>query len=422
MGFLRTSLAQEAGNFFPIQGEWWGTPSSGMLLQGRRGQILSWNPFDNRGGNYNVIVVGRSGSGKSVFMQDLLLNSLSTGARVFVLDVGRSFEKTCRLIGGQFIEFTNKTTMCLNPFTHVPRDNDESQDTALAMIKSILATMASPSSQTTDLENAFLEKAIRFVWDHKGPEATVTDVALWLQEQKHSTAQNLGMMLIGFTKDGVYGRFFEGANNVNFESSMVVIELEELKERKELQAVVLQLFIMTITNQTFLGDRKTPFHICIDEAWDLLRSPQAGLFIETLARRLRKYNGSLVIGTQSVEDFYQAPGALAAFENSDWMCFLAQKSSSISRLKDSGKIDLNPEKEKLMQSLSTKQGEYSEVMICDAEGFYSICRFKLDPFSDLLYSTKAEEYSRIEQFCSEGMEISEAIDRLLQERREKACS
>lgn len=220
-------------------------------------------------------------------------------------------------------------------------------------------------------------------------------------------------MLIGYTIEGSYARFFEGENNVSFNNSMVLIELEELKDQKDLQSVILQMVMMAISSQTFMGDRKQPFVICIDEAWDLLRAPQTGLFIETLARRLRKYNGSLVIGTQSVDDFYQAPGALAAFENSDWMCFLSQKRSSIARLKESKRIDLDGEKEAALQSLSTKHGEYSEVMICDAEGFHAIARFKLDPFSALLYSTKADEYTKIKELRNQGKTVSEAIETML---------
>ncbi len=62
--------------------------------------------FDNKGGNSNVCVVGRSGSGKSVFMQDLVKSILDLGGNVYVLDVGRSFEKQVNCLGGQFIEFS----------------------------------------------------------------------------------------------------------------------------------------------------------------------------------------------------------------------------------------------------------------------------------------------------------------------------
>lgn len=418
LNLLRTTLTSECSALVPLQGEWMGTRTPGMLLLGRRGQLVNWNPFDNKSGNYNCIVVGRSGSGKSVFMQDLLLSGLSTGAKVYVLEVGRSFEKLCELLNGQHIEFSKNSAICLNPFTNISQNDPEEQDTAISFVKSIIATMAAPAEGTSDYENALIEKAIRQAWEAKKTQATITDVATWLQNQEDEKAKILGIMLLPYTKEGIYAKYFEGPNTVDFTSPFVLIELEELKEKKDLQSVVIQLFIMNITSQAFLGDRKTPFYICIDEAWDLLRGKQTGVFIETLARRLRKYYGSLVIGTQSVDDFFTTPGALAAFENSDWMCFLAQKKSSISRFAESGKIDMDDGKKYALETVSTRHGEYSEVMICDADGNYSIQRLILDPFSQLLYSTKAQEYVQIKELQQKGMSISQAINHMINHEKE----
>ncbi|MCF6318562.1 MAG: ATP-binding protein, partial [Proteobacteria bacterium] len=149
-----------------------------------------------------------------------------------------------------------------------------------------------------------------------------------LLSQAEVRAKDMGTMLFPYTKKGAYGRFFNGPNNVDLTNPLVVVELEELKERKDLQAVIVQMMIITISNQMFLGDRRTPFHIVFDEAWDMLRHKQSGAFIETLARRLRKYRGSLIVGTQSINDFFENPGARAAYDNSDWMCLLSQKSVS----------------------------------------------------------------------------------------------
>lgn len=413
LNLLRTTLNTECGSLVPIQGEWMGTKTPGMLLIGRRGQLINWNPFDNKAGNYNTVVVGRSGSGKSVFMQDLLLSKLGVGAKVFILEVGRSFEKLCDLLHGQYIEFSKESNICLNPFSNVSTQDSESTDTSISFLKSIISCMAAPEKGTSDYENALIEKAIRYAWNSKRHKATITDVAYWLQSHADESAKMLGIMLTPYTKEGIYAKYFEGDNNVDFTSPMVLIELEELKEKKDLQSVVLQLFIMTITNQTFLGDRKTPFFICIDEAWDLLRGKQTGLFIETLARRLRKYFGALIIGTQSVDDFYSTPGALAAFENSDWMCMLAQKKSSIARFAESGKVEMDDAKRYALESVTTRHGEYSEVMICDADGNYSIARLVLDPFSQLLYTTKAQEYTQIKELQNQGLTISQAINRLI---------
>ena len=46
-----------------------------LFLIGRRGQPACWSPFANDAGNYNVAVTGKSGSGKSVLMQELVTGS-----------------------------------------------------------------------------------------------------------------------------------------------------------------------------------------------------------------------------------------------------------------------------------------------------------------------------------------------------------
>ena len=408
---LKTTMTSECGNFVPLQGEWMGTsPNPGMLLMGRRGQVVNFNPFDNKSGNYNIAIAGRSGSGKSVFMQDLLLSGLSNGAKVFVIEVGRSFEKLCDLLGGQVIEFSNHSSVCLNPFSLIPLNDEEERSTYFSFIKSIIACMVSPHDKISPYEYSLIEEAISSAWRARQQEATISDVALWLVSHPEPQAKKLGVTLRPYAKGGVYAKYFEGRNNVNFTNAMVWIELEELKEKKDLQSVVLQLIIMTITNQAFLGDRKQPFYICIDEAWDLLRGNQTGVFIETLARRLRKYYGSLVIGTQGIEDFYASAGAQAAFENSDWTCLLSSKKSSIAMLVDKGKLKFSEYQQKALESVTTRQGEYSEVMICDSNGGYAISRLVLDPFSQLLYSTKAQEYSRLKELQSHGYSLSKAIN------------
>lgn len=413
---LKTTLSTESANLLPLQGEWRGTPTPGMILAGRRGQIMTWYPFDNNAGNYNVCVVGRSGSGKSVFMQELMTSTLGLGGKVFVLDVGRSFEKTCFLLGGQFIEFKTKGDICLNPFSTLPVDDLDAAQDGLSMLKSVLMLMAAPTKGVDDMEAALLEQAMLETWKILKNQTTISDIAQFLLKHEDKKAQDLGTMLFPYTRDGVYGKFFNSPATVNLENTLVVIELEELKERKDLQAVVVQMMIINITNKMFLGDRQTPFHIVFDEAWDLLRGAQSGVFIETLARRLRKYNGSLVVGTQSINDFFVNPGAQAAFDNSDWMCLLSQKAESIEQLKKTNRLTLTPLMEAQLKSVKTKQGQYAEVMIYGSQG-YAIGRLLLDPYSGLLYSTKAKDYAAVQALRESGLSLQEALEQILETRR-----
>ena len=425
----KTTLSHEPANLLPLQGEWYGTKSPGMLLAGRRGQLFYWSPFDNNEGNYNTVVVGRSGSGKSVFMQELMTSMLGMGGRVFVLDVGRSFEKTAKLLGGTYVEFSTHTKktpegkeltdtpstggICINPFTSIPSSDPEATSDALAMLKPILSLMAAPKEGTKDLEDAYLEQAIQDAWKKKKNDATITDVAAYLLDhpKKDPIAVSLGDRLGPYTKEGAYARFFDGPANIDLSDNLVVVELEELKERKDLQAVIVQMVILQITNSVYGGDRKTPSCLILDEAWDMLRGKQSGVFIETAARRLRKYYGGLVVGTQSINDFYATPGAQAAFDNADWMCLLSQKDESIELLKNSKRLVMDPAMERTLRSLRTEQGKYAEIMIKGPKGF-AVGRLFLDDFSKILYSTKAEEFTAVQSLVAQGIPLKEAIRRV----------
>lgn len=411
---FRTTLTKECSHFVPVQGEWYGTlKSPGILFTGKRGQLANWNPFDNDYGNYNTWVVGRSGGGKSVLMQELIFNGLSTGAKVFVLDVGRSFDKLCLTLEGQMMEFSHQSNICLNPFSNVPLNDSRGQEDCMVMLKSLFGNMADPFHGLNSEQNSRLEEGIKKVLIAKQNESTITDVASWLKNQEDSVARSIGTMLFPYTRQGIFGRYFDGKSNVDFHNPFVLIELEELKEKKDLQAIVLQMLMMTITDQAFLGDRKKRFYICFDEAWDLLRAKQTGPFIETLARRLRKYNGALIVGTQQIKDAYSSPGAEAAYANCDWKCFLPQDAESIALLKE--KAEMPESKIKAIQNLTTAHGLYSEVMICQGKS-YSTQRLWLDPFSSLLYSTQPADHERITTLRQTGLSLEEAMEQLLKER------
>ena len=120
MGRMKTLLSASAVHLAPVHGEWRGQrldPDNPpvLFLLGRRGQPAGWSPFANDAGNYNVAVTGKSGSGKSVLMQELVAGLVAAGGEAAVIDDGRSFQHTAEALGGAFIQF-GRDSACLNPF------------------------------------------------------------------------------------------------------------------------------------------------------------------------------------------------------------------------------------------------------------------------------------------------------------------
>ena len=69
-----------------MQGEFLGGNMPHLMFIGRRGQPFFWSPFENKAGNHNVAVFGKSGSGKSVALLELCAALAGIGARVIVID------------------------------------------------------------------------------------------------------------------------------------------------------------------------------------------------------------------------------------------------------------------------------------------------------------------------------------------------
>ncbi len=426
---MRTTLTSETPQLIPCVGEWWGNSNQGMILTGRKGQLAGWDPFATDG-NQNTVVVGPSGSGKSVFMQEMILGHLGQGGRVFVLDLGRSFEKLCSLLGGQYLNFSEKSRFDLNPFRTIKTDEGaEMLNAGLEMVGATIATMAAPT-QKIDKERAdILNTLVKTAWQKEGNHATIDtliDLATKMQFNSQlmlGAAESLKEGLKKYGREGTYANYFYGSNSVDFTKDVVVIETEELKNMPDLQAVILQIFALTISNQIFMGDRSRRSLICIDEAWDLLKSPQMENFIESLARRLRKYNGALVVGTQSIKDFDRSFGAKAAFQNSNWLVMLGKDSDSLNALKKDNLIPMSEYKETALSTLRMESGKYSELFIYHkGSGSFSVNQLRLDPFSALLYSTKAEEFQAVNELKLRGLALEEAIEWLLARKSEfKRC-
>lgn len=429
---VSTKTVFNAANMMPTLGEHTGVGLPVVSLFGRRGQAMSIDVFSNPSGNYNGIVVGASGSGKSFFLNELTQRVLATGGRVRIIDVGRSYEKLCKMLDGQFLEFTPDSRVCLNPFSMVT-DLDED----MQLLKPMIGQMISPSEPLDDYQLAQVEINIRQLWAEHQQDMTLTMLSERLKkacyqggskeafgeegeevdpEQCDPRIRDLGVQLFPFTTAGAYGRFFDGRANVDFHSDFVVLELEELKSMKDLQAVVMLLIMYKIMQEMYVGDRKQRTVVIIDEAWDLMGGGQSGKFIEAGYRRARKYNGAFFTGTQSVGDYYATPTAQAAFDNADWMFLLRQKSESLDQLAKSGRLSMDENTSKMLKSITTRHGVYSEVFVRCGDMAPTIGRLFVDPFSQLVGSSRAEDFEAVRAYVAQGKTTAQAIEQVLADR------
>jgi conjugal transfer ATP-binding protein TraC len=412
-GRLRILRSFNAINIAPVMGEWKGFRDGNVLLPTKRGQLAFWDPFKNEAGNYNISLAAASGSGKSFFTQEYIASMLSTNGRVWVLDIGRSYQKTCELFDGQYIEFKPNAPICLNPFSRIK--NMEEMRESSEMLSSLVAAMARPTGQTTDEENSFIQQALMSVFEHEKSNMNIDHLIIWFKEHDDPRSKNLGSLLFNYSSEGSYGKYFIGKSNIDLDNRFVVLELEELKNNKSLMQVVLLLLLFQINVTMYLGDRSIRKSCIIDEAWDLMdgENKQAAKFIETGYRRARRYNANFFTITQSVQDYFKNPQSQAAYTNSAWMILLRQESEQIDQVKDNKQFTMDAFTERSLRSLSTTK-DYSEVMIRGSMGI-SLHRFIVDYFTRILYSSKGLHVTAVEKYKKQGMTLDEAVAKVAQE-------
>ena len=419
----RSLLTWTAANIAPTLAEWKGDGSPLLQLVGRRGQLISVDPWQNKAGNYNIAVSAASGAGKSVFTEELITSVLGVGGRAWVFDRGRSYQHLCQLLGGQFIEFSPQSDICLNPFTNIrnwsgtpdlDEDADEAQDRAGAegvMLKYVIAQMVNPDNSPDPMTMGWIERALNTVWQERGTGGDISAVRDVLAAASDRRQRDLADSLYPYTKDGFFGRYFNGRSNLDLNRDFVVLETQELDARPELQSVVVLLLMLKITQSMYLGERERRKLCVIDEAWKLMGRGNAGQFIEEGYRTARKFEGAFATITQSVNDYYKSGTAQAALDNADFLYLLRQKKESIRQLIESKRLPTGEDSEALLASISTRQGLYSEVAVVGPDGV-GVGRLVLDPFTEKLYSSKGAEYEAIQRALRSGQSLTEAVSAL----------
>ncbi len=402
----RTMATRNAIPLLPLFSDWHGTGTPILQLVSRNGQFMPVSLFDS-GSNYNCIIAAQSGSGKSFLTNEIITSYLAVGGRCWAIDVGRSYEKLCRQKDGDFMSFGKDSGICLNPFELVADYADEED-----ILVGLLQAMAAPTEIMSDFQTSGLKRVLKAQWDEHGTTLLVDHIAAAMAKEDDQRLRDIGIQLYAFTSEGQYGRFFNGPNTITFDNPFSVLELEELKGRKHLQKVVLLQLIYQIQQEMYHGQRDRPKVVIIDEAWDLLSEGDTAKFMETGFRRFRKYGGAAVVITQSPGDLYNNPTGVAMAENAANMYLLGQKADTINALEKEQRLPLSAGGYTLLKTVHTVPGAYSEIFLITEYGV-GIGRLYVDPFHQLLYSTKAEDVTAIETLRGQGLSTEEAIHRLL---------
>lgn len=428
-----TILSGSCMNLMPVFADLQNYQNPLMLFVGRRGQIFFFDNFktaDSTNGNFNMVIVGNSGRGKSVWLQEYTTAILRSLGQVIIIDDGRSFKNTCSLQGGDFVDFGGGE-FCINPFSlYREKKGFEDQkeykeyfaEPFIDLIVSILCIIINIDKNNNDspeigkyrtvLENAAFEVMVKK--GNLGGFSDIRDELLNNDKIRSSQTKNIcddiEYILRKYSGQGRYAKYFNGKSTLDIKSDFTVFELSDLQHNLILQNAVLMTVVFLVYAKMQGRERRTA--LVIDEFWRLgthhaLKEP-----IEGFARRGRKYNLSLILASQCMSDFSKenSSAGSAALAQSDWRIMMSVDGKDDQMLKD--ELKMTSAEIEIANGLSGLAGSYSEFMIRHKNNSWQIGRLLLDPFSAKLFSTKAEDVVAIKKMRDKGLPIEEAIERL----------
>lgn len=316
--------------------------------------------------NSNLMVIGKSGSGKSYATKTILANLAADRTKMFILDPEQEYDVMTKNLGGKVIDVGTNKSGILNPF-HIMaslEDLDSENDEEDVDNVSIDDLVKKGNNKTFFTHLQFLEQFFRAIlegissdafetlntlvvelYNNKGinqktniaklkaEDYPIFDDLFALIKQKlkatkdpfyRNNLQVLETYIQKFATGGRNSDLWNGPTSVLTDENLITFNFQTLfasKNNKLANAQMLLVFKYLnneiINNKKFNEeyaartgkDIKRQVVIAVDEAHMFIDpdSPVALNFMAEMAKRIRKYQGMQIVITQNIKDFLGTP-------------------------------------------------------------------------------------------------------------------
>lgn len=331
-----------------------GFPFISNMLQDDRGFYLGYNKYpvfinfferNNERVNSNMMVIGKSGSGKSFTVKTLLTNFAADNTRVFILDPENEYEILCHNLRGKIIDVGSSVNGIFNPFHIYPTLEEEegmASDTFSEHLqfleqfyRLILPGMSSDAFEKLNSISVELYRKKNI-----GPETRIVDLMpedfpifddlLELIDEKLAKEKDEYHLRNYMIMRTYVEKFATGGRNSNLWNGYTSIKTNEnficfnfrtlVSNRNDVIANAQMLLVFKYLDSEIIKNRdfnlkyyppdateleKRRVVVAVDEAHVFINKkfPIALEFMQQMAKRIRKYSGMLTIITQNIKDF-----------------------------------------------------------------------------------------------------------------------
>ena len=361
------------------------------------GLPILYDNFSPKLTNYNMVIFGKSGAGKSVTIKTITARSaVLSGIESLALDAEGEYSVVAEALGGVNVTLSPNSKTVINVFDIEPENvKDEitgKERTVLSVENKVedvtngLLTMARGSTRSQEVNELTKQIISEAVAEEYAALGITNNIESLYQRDENGGPVDISQNYLGRTKKDMptigswYKRicrkaqenenpdyrfhysylvkvmkqyvreyqgqmaYFDGQSTFELLDGVPFInidisQLEERFARPLAQQIMLSwVWEKYVKKNSEDKSKAAKKRVLVDEAWMLLPYPEAVDFLNTMARRARKRNVSLAVISQKFQDFYEKQEVQAVLTSSETKLFLAQDKSEIQYLKEVFKL------------------------------------------------------------------------------------
>ncbi len=293
--------------------------------------------------NSNMVVLGKSGSGKSFATKAILANLASDNTKIFILDPEREYDILAHNLKGKVVDVGSAKEGRINPLqviTALDDENEEGQNVSLSthlqflesFFKMILDGITNDALEVLnesikelyDSFNINVNTKIDELEPNQFPimQDLFNYVSKQYDEAKDEYQRNnlkiIKTYLNKFAEGGRNSMLWNGFSTITAEENMIVFNFQTLlaNSNNDLANAQMMLIMRWLNNEIIKNkDYNAKFNtkrrviVVIDEAHTFIdpKKDVALDFMFNLAKRIRKYEGMQIVITQNLKDFTGTP-------------------------------------------------------------------------------------------------------------------
>ena len=283
--------------------------------------------------NYNSVVFGKSGGGKSYTIKLEILRSLVFGTQVLILDPENEYKYLADTVGGSPVKISINSDQHINPFDlPTPKEGELGADIFHSHILDLSGLMKLVLGELTPEESAILDEALIQTYAIKDitPETDFTKLPPPVLGDLQSIlegltgAESMAIRLKKYTS-GTFAGFLNQPTNVPLDNQMIVFGIRDMEEELRPIAMYLILNFIWVKVRREIKQRI----ILVDEAWVLMKYEVGANFLSNIAKRCRKYFTGLTTISQDIPDFLASPQGKTILTNSSIQILMKQSPAAI---------------------------------------------------------------------------------------------